>query len=303
MLMFLALTGCSLHHVQEARLEHRFERAGLQEHVAQVGSTTLHYWMGGEGEPLLLLHGFGGDAVWGWHPQLALARHHTLIVPDLVWFGASRSASEDFSLALNVDAVVRLLDHEGFTAPVDVTGISYGGLVAFQLAASHPDRVGRLVLVDSPGAVWTREDQTAMLARFDIGRAADLVVPEGPGGVRRLVELAYYDPPATPRFLLRDIYRHMFLSSVDEKRALLSALEEDPEALTSVPWTIPQPTLLVWGAEDPLFPVGVATRLAAAIGPQASVAVIPETAHAPNLEESEAFNEIVEAFLDRGPAR
>ncbi|MBW1879265.1 MAG: alpha/beta fold hydrolase, partial [Deltaproteobacteria bacterium] len=298
--VLLLASACSVHRFQERRLTRRFAGVGLDPHTAELAGSTVHYWKGGQGgpNPVLLLHGFGGNALFTWHAQRTLAESHVLLVPDLLWFGGS-SAEVEPSLQAQVDTFFALLDYEGAQI-VDVVGISYGGLVAFQMVNEAPERFRRVVLVDTPGPTYTAADHAEMLERLGIESAAELVVPEGPEGVRRLIALAYHDPPAVPGFALKDVYRHMFADQAAEKRILIDELE-GRTAEESV-WSLGHPTLLVWGEQDELFPVGVAERLVVAIGPQAELHVISDGNHAPNIEYPEEFNAVVLEFLDREDA-
>lgn len=286
--------SCSLYDMEARRVVRKMERADLTHATVTLGDAEVAYWRSdGEGTPLLLLHGFGGDAAFTWHEQLDLAEGRPVIAPDLLWFGDSASQGTP-GLETQAEAMLALLDHEGLDA-VDVVGISYGGLVTFNLAVRHPERFRHVVLVDSPGPVFTAEDREAALARFEVASLSDLVVPDEPRDVRRLVELAYYKPPSTPGFVLADVYRNGFLDHVDEKHALVAELERRIGQIGE--WTLPQPTLLLWGEHDPLFPVAVGERLAAAIGDHARLEVIADASHAPNLEQPERFNDLVSAFL------
>lgn len=71
-------------------------------------------------------------------------------VPDLLWFRGSSSSDRDFSLEHQVRTLVALLDEQD-ERQVDLVGIFYGSLAAYELAARHLERVRRLVIVDSPG--------------------------------------------------------------------------------------------------------------------------------------------------------
>jgi len=286
-------TSCSFARYQERRIDARFERAGLVTHTVTLGDATVRYRIGGEGPPLLLLHGFGGDGASGWHEQLPLADEHTLIVPDLLWFGGSTSTATP-SVAEQVRMAVAVLDHEGIER-ADVAGISYGGITTWLLVDQHPERVGRVVLIDTPGDVWTDEDEAAMHARLGISSASELVVPTGPDGVARLLDLAYHEPPNVPGFILSDVYQNMFTQQADAKRALIAEVESQAVAPA---WESPPPTLVVWGEFDPLFTLDVGERLAARVG--GDLHVVRETDHAPNLERPDDFNAAVRAFLS-GP--
>jgi len=294
-LLFLLTTSCSLYRLQETRVSHEFERAGLAEHTFTDGPTTVHYWDGGKGSPLLLLHGFGGDARFGWAPQLPLAKDHRLIVPDLVWFGQSTSTAEP-SIREEARAMLALLDHLGVER-TDVAGISYGGLVTWLLVRDHPERFEHVVLVDTPGDVWTPDDEAAMLQRMHADSAAEVVIPQGPQDVRRLLDLAYHHPPKVPGLLLGDIYEHGFTSQVEQKRALLDELTALDGHREKLAWTATPSTLVVWGREDPLFPLEVGKRLSDEVN--GDLVVINDAKHAPNLEHPRAFDAAVEHFLSQ----
>lgn len=288
--------GASVRAVQRGLVRSRFRRAGLRERTLRVGNATVHLWEGGMGRPLVLLHGFGGDATWTWHPNVTkLAKVHRLIAPDLLYFGRSDGGRADYSLDHQAEVLVAALD-QCHVASFDVVGISYGGFVAWTMAQRWPDRVGRVVLVTSPGPVFSDDDHAKTLARFGVADLAQVVLPDGPDGVRRLIELAWYRPPPTPKFVLEYVHAHLFTDRVEEKRQLLRWLDLHRDRIRSGPWRIPQPTLLVWGAHDPLFPVSLAIQLSAILA-DARLVVLPRARHAPNLEHPEAFAEALRSFL------
>ena len=294
-----AATGCNLVRLQQGRLESRMKDAGLVSKIEPVGEATVRYWEGGKGPALLFVHGFGAEAVWQWSDQVeAFAGGHRLIVPDLLWFGGSASARRDFSLEHQVATLVALLDKLG-ERQVDVVGISYGGLAALELAQQYPERVGRLVLVASPGCAYTLQDYEDLLARFGVARAADLFLPSDEAGVDKLMELAYADPPWMPGFARRQALSELYSTWREEKAALLESLAQSmarQEACAAA--NLQVPTLLVWGREDPVFPLALGERLAAGLGAKARLVVIDGARHAPNLEHPRTFNEALRSFLE-----
>jgi pimeloyl-ACP methyl ester carboxylesterase len=109
------------------------------------------YRMAGSGPVLLLLHGIG-DSSESWLPVMsALARHHTVIAPDLLGHGASDKPRADYAVAAYANGMRDLLDLLGVDAAT-IVGHSLGGGVAAQLAYQFPERCERLVLVASGGA-------------------------------------------------------------------------------------------------------------------------------------------------------
>jgi len=293
--------SCSPVSFQQGRIENRFQRHGLSEHVLETETAVIHYWKGGKGSPVLLLHGFGADGLWTWHPQIeALAADHQLIIPDLIWFGGSYAKQPVYSIEFQVESFLALLGHEGITK-TDLVGISYGGLVVFSMAVAKPEVVDRLVIVDSPGPVFSEQDQKEMLERMGVESTAEIVIPESAKDLDKLFRLAYHRPPKLPRFLLNDTYNQLFTKYVPEKRELLTYLETHRDRLTKLEWDIAHPTLVLWGAQDPLFTPEVGQRLVHRIGENAQFHQIPQASHAPNIEQPEPFNSALTDFLRRGP--
>jgi len=294
LLAALSAAGCNVVRWQQAALVGDLRARGLRAADADVGGATVHHWhRGGEGTPVLLLHGFGTPALWQWSRQLQALEGRPLVLPDLLYFGGS-TGTGDFSLDAQVTAVSGLIDQLGY-ARVDVVGISYGGLVAYELAAARPDRVRRLVMIDSPGRAYTRADLRRLRARWGVRRVEDLFVPRTDAATRRLVALAYADPPWMPDFLLSQI-RDVFYRDPEALRAVLRALVSDLERLRQRPDPV-APTLIVWGREDAVFPLPLGRRLGARLGPRARLLVIDDAAHAPNVEHPEEVNAALRRFL------
>jgi pimeloyl-ACP methyl ester carboxylesterase len=278
------------------------QAAGLTERTLTLGPDTVHFWEGGaraspQAPTLVFVQGFGADALWQWVPQAeSFARRHRVLVPDLLWFGGSSSTSRDFSLDHQARALLALLDRLE-EARVQLVGISYGGLVSFQLAAAAPDRVARLVLVDSPGCAYRRADLDALLARFGKQQASDLFVPRTEADVDQLMALAYEDPPWVPGFAKRQVLAQLYGDHRDEKVALLDTLLASLDARPACERTA-RPTLLIWGRGDPVFPLEIGERLARALGEKATLEVIDAARHAPNLEHPERFDALLAPFLE-----
>ncbi len=288
--------------VQQARLWWRFRLAGMKRVQVPIPGGEIHAWVTPsprrrENPPLLLVHGFGADASWQWEGQVrAFARRHRLIVPDLLFFGDSHTTSADRSLDVQVDALLRLLDACGVDE-IDVVGISYGGLVAYALAHFHPGRVKRLVLVSSPGPMMRSADYDELLARWEVDSIQELLLPQTAEDVKRLMKVAWHQPPWVPAFALRDARRRLFAWREQEKAELLEELRNLLREIQHQPLQVSQPSLLVWGREDRVFPLEIASRLQAFLAPSSLLHVIEEAAHAPNLERPKEFNRVVMEYL------
>jgi haloacetate dehalogenase len=126
--------------------------AGFGETRRVVGEADYYVAIGGEGPPVLLLHGFPETHLCWRAVAPALARHHAVVVPDLRGYGASRapaggSHGEGFSkreMARELVEVMSALGHERFA----VVGHDRGARVAYRLALDHPGRVTRVAVLN-----------------------------------------------------------------------------------------------------------------------------------------------------------
>jgi pimeloyl-ACP methyl ester carboxylesterase len=118
---------------------------GLEPRLHERRGARIRLFEGGEGPPLLLIHGYGG-AAWNFEPMAPLLAGRRLIVPDLPGHGGSTPLPAAPTLAGFADVLAGLLDE-----PVDVFGHSLGGVVGLRLAERHPRLVRRLVLAAAAG--------------------------------------------------------------------------------------------------------------------------------------------------------
>lgn len=146
----LALVGAAVTLVASAAAAAEFDfPKGFRTQEIATNGTTLHVRIGGSGSPVVLLHGYGdtGDM---WIPLAAdLAKDHTVIVPDLRGMGLSARAEAGFTKVNEAQDIVGVMDALQ-TPRAEVVAHDIGNMVAYALAARHPDRVSKLVLMDAP---------------------------------------------------------------------------------------------------------------------------------------------------------
>jgi pimeloyl-ACP methyl ester carboxylesterase len=250
----------------------------------------VHYWRGGRGAPLLFVHGFGTEAAINWHEQLVpFATTYDVVAPDMPGFGASERLVDTNCIALQVRSLRGLLDDLGL-ARVALVGHSMGGWVSLAFAATHPERVERLVVVDAAGL------------RFEPDLALErALLPQTIDDVRTLIRANFQQPLRLPAFVLRDLLR-LAQRDVVPRTALLQRLVYGDEHVDDHLDRIAVPTLVVWGRHDPLTPLALGERIAAAI-PGAELVVFEDAAHSPNVERPARFNAILGDFLCRRVAR
>jgi pimeloyl-ACP methyl ester carboxylesterase len=294
----MTLTSCGAYQFNDTCIVGRkFWWANVVDQTVEVENARVHYWIGGEGEPLVMLQGFGGNARTVWAEQVVdLSKRFTLYAPDLVYFGESKSKMENYSIEFQVDTIVQFLNRMNIKK-CHLMGVSYGGLIAYMISAMYPDRVDRLIIVDSPGGVYSTKDYTEMCKRFNKESVQDIIVPRCADDIILIMQIAYYSPPPMPGFVRNDIYKNMFMDQVEEKISMLKDIVANMTSLTEMKQPVKQQTLILWGKYDNLFPVDLAERLKVKIGSNSRLEVIDKTAHAPNMERPGIFNKFVLDFL------
>jgi pimeloyl-ACP methyl ester carboxylesterase len=262
----------------------RFRR--FRSRYVTLPDARVHYWRGGRGTPLLLVHGFGTEAAINWHEQLVpFSSEYDVIAPDMPGFGASECPADTNCIALQVRCVRALLDSLGLER-IALVGHSMGGWISLAFAAAHPERVERLVVVDAAGLRFEPD--------LSLERA---LLPETVDDVRLLIRANFRTPLRIPAFVLRDLLR-LAQRDVVPRTALLERLVYGDEHVDDHLARIAVPTLVVWGRHDPLTPLALGERIAGAIA-GADLAIFEDAAHSPNVERPQRFNVLLREFLRR----
>ncbi|MEU6844363.1 alpha/beta hydrolase [Streptomyces sp. NPDC046716] len=123
---------------------------GFSEHKTEVAGTGVNYVIGGHGPTLVLIHGYP-QTWYEWHAVMpALARHYTVIAPDLPGAGKSDAPGTGYDKKTMASTLHALLVSLGKDEDVNVVGHDIGTMVAYSYAAQYPGSVRRLVLSEAP---------------------------------------------------------------------------------------------------------------------------------------------------------
>ncbi len=124
---------------------------GFSSEVAELDAGELHYVIGGEGEPLVLLHGWGSTWYMWRKVMPALAERYTVIAPDLPGLGDSEVPEGGFDKATTAERIRALVQDLGYgDGEINLVGHDIGLMVAYAYAAAYPEEVRRLALVEAP---------------------------------------------------------------------------------------------------------------------------------------------------------
>ena len=248
----------------------------------------LRYDVRGEGEPVLLVHGFPLSRRM-WDGVVAgLEGRWRLIVPDLRGHGESH-ASDAATMRLYAADLASLLDELEETRPVTLVGMSMGGYIALEFYRRHRRRVRALVLVDTRA---TRDTPEAARVRLE---TADEVLREGSAVVAKGMVERLFAPSAAPK--LRERWRKIMAATPPAGAAAAlraMATRTDSRRLLK---RVTVPVLAVVGAEDVITPASDARAIAEA-APDARLRVIPGAGHMSPVERPDEFVEILREFLE-----
>jgi pimeloyl-ACP methyl ester carboxylesterase len=277
-------------------------------------TVTLHgressYLVGGDGPVLLLIHGMAGTCE-NWRDVIEpLARHHTVIAPDLPGHGLSVGGPGDYSLgnlAAGLRDLLLVLGHERAT----LVGHSLGGGIAMQFSYQFPEMVERLVLVSSGGLGLEVSPvlRAAALPGADLFIAATATTGQKIGGaIGRGLSKVGMKPAADVAEVARG---YGSLAEPDRRKAFLATLRsvvgtEGQRVSATDRFYLAEavPVLIVWGARDPIIPVGHGENAHRAL-PGSKLEIFDGVGHLPQVEQPSRFITVLEDFLaETEPAR
>jgi pimeloyl-ACP methyl ester carboxylesterase len=276
----------------------------IAEHEIRLHGHTVCYRTAGDSGPLvLLIHGITGHGA-AWDPVTArLAADHRVLVPDLLGHGTSAKPRGDYSLGAHAAGLRDLMVALGEPSAT-VVGHSLGGGIAMQFSYQFPERVDRLVLVSSGGL--GREVNVLLRAAALPGAehvlpaiAAPWLVSIGTTLARGLdrIGLRVGNDLAGMGEGLSSLRtreaREAFVATV---RAVIDTGGQRVNASDRLYLAAEVPTLLLWGARDPMIPVehGYAAHEAM---PGSRLEVFEQAGHFPFQDEPELFADVLGDFI------
>jgi pyruvate dehydrogenase E2 component (dihydrolipoamide acetyltransferase) len=274
--------------VPEPSVEREAEADAPRPREIEVGGRRLRYLELGEGDgaPVLLMHGFGGDLNTWMFTQPALAEGRRVIALDLPGHGGSTKEVGAGDAESLTDAV------EGAMGPLDLArchlvGHSMGGAVAALLALRRPDLVSSLSLIASAGL--GPEINGPFIDGFvRVARRREAV---------EILNLLVHDPALVSRTMVEDVLRYKRLDGVS---AALTRIAEAWFAggrqsldLTDRIATLTMPVQVIWGRNDRIIPVAHAEALASRF----PVHIIEQAGHLPHMEKAGEINRLVSRFI------
>jgi pimeloyl-ACP methyl ester carboxylesterase len=266
--------------------------------LADAAGIKTNYLEAGEGAPVLLIHGSGPGvtAYANWRVVIpVLSEHFRVIAPDMAGFGFSdRPEGIEYGLRTWVDQALGLMDNLGLEK-AHLVGNSFGGAIALRLAAEHPDRVGRVVLMGSMGV------------HFPITEGLDRVWGYEPSfeNMRRVLDVFAYSRELVNDELAEVRYRGSIQPGFQEAFAAMFPADESGsrqrwvEAMRTPDdeiRSLQHRTLIVHGREDQVIPLQNSYDLESLL-PNADLVVFSHCGHWSMIERTADFNRMVRDFF------
>ena len=225
-----------------------------------VNGFTIHYLEGGVGDPLVMLHGGASGAEDEWTLNLEpLARHYRIVAPDMIGYGKSDKPNIVYTTTLFNRFFVDFISALGLES-ASLMGHSLGGGIALAFTLNYPQKVNKLILVDSAGLA----NSVALLGKMLI-----------------------------PIFMLKAKLRKdkTYLSLVR------NGGREPSESYMDRLSEIATPTFILWGSWDGYLPVRLAYQAHEQLR-YSRLHVFKRCWHAPQMERATEFNSLVLNFLE-----
>lgn len=274
-----------------------------QDQFTKVNGLKIRYWQqGGQGSPVLLIHGLGGF-VENWQFNInALAKHHRVFAIDLPGFGQSDKPKRDYTVAFFMEVITGFIKQFEL-GKTTLIGNSLGGGAALMLSIHHPELVDKIILACPAGfsrklpfvfKLLTINFLNQLLLRPSLAKSRaglQAITRQHDFITDEYVQLVYgyANTPGTKHALISIIKSMSNFRGI--KKKLLKGITERLHEVKA-------PTLIIWGKDDPLLPLKHAKNKIPRI-PSAELVVLEDCGHMPQCEYPAEFNQLAIEFLDQ----
>jgi pimeloyl-ACP methyl ester carboxylesterase len=271
-----------------------------EDRYIRVNEINTRYWQVGEaGSEVILLHGGNGSIEFWLYNLAALAQQHRVYAFDMVGAGKSDYPDADYSLTYQAEFLKSFMLALGIESAT-LVGNSMGGAVSLQFTRLYPDRVDRLVLVDSMGLgkeINLGIRLITLPAIINMLRPSRWMIPA-------MLRSNFYNGRELPPEWIELRYpvfaipgRNKVILQLGQSNFTLRGVRQDvyQPIVDSLP-QITQPTLIIWGDCDRIIPVKHAYIADKGL-PNSQLQIFPKCGHHPYLEYPDRFNLSVLEFL------
>ncbi|MGL5987696.1 MAG: alpha/beta fold hydrolase [Burkholderiales bacterium] len=294
----LLVAGCASQATLDCVYSVERTLSGVSEKSLQVGDHNWVYAEKGEGEVVLLLHGFGASKEVWMRMVGDMPRGYRYIMPDLTGFGRSTYLPEGvYDVARQVPRLEAFVSALG-VARFHLLGNSMGGNLAASYAAAYPQRVTTLGLFAPSGV---SQPNPSPYTRAYLERGEPKLIAASREDYRQIFKDAFVDPPYAPDFLLNSLAD----AQVARRGEYLRMYQQFWGRRTPLEPLLPglaMPALLLWGDQDKILDVSAAQVFKQGL-PHVEAVIWPNVGHAPMLEKAADSARLYAGFIGRYPVR
>jgi 4,5:9,10-diseco-3-hydroxy-5,9,17-trioxoandrosta-1(10),2-diene-4-oate hydrolase len=272
----------------------------VEKYINVKGINTRYWEKGNKGTDLILIHGIG-SYLEAWENNIDFfSQNHRVFALDLPGFGRSDKPVVQYSFPYFSQFVLDFMDAQGIKR-ASLVGNSMGGGVSQLIAVQAPDRVAKLVLVNSAGF---SKDLTILLRVSSLPLIGEILSRPSRKGTMRILKECVYDPSLITDKMVDLGYD--IVSQPGAKKAFLTTLRSTVkfsgfkknvlQSFADNYNSIKAPTIVIWGQQDRILPVSGTVAAEQGI-PNVTVHIFDQCGHMPQIERPLEFNKIVENFL------
>ncbi len=255
-----------------------------------------HYIEKGEGEPVILLHGFFYDSyIWDQNID-TFSKKFKVYALDLWGFGYSTREHLDFGYPLYVDQLLRFMDYLGLSK-ASLVGQSMGGGLSIKFSVLHTEKVNKLLLVDPAGMPL----ELPLIGKFfNIPKVGEFLLGLKTNAIRKmnLADLWIYDKKNITESYFESVTRFHKIKGTTEclmavlRKQFIHTLHDEIHKLAN----LNIPTLIVWGKHDKAIPLERGEAMHQILK-GSRLEILDRAGHVPNYERADEFNKLSLDFL------
>ena len=261
----------------------------------EIQGIRIHIMAGGEGDPVLMVHGIGQSA-YTWRRNFdALCEHFFVVAVDMIGYGYSDKPDLTYTIEENSEFLLALLNTLRIRK-THIVAMGSGACYALDFMVHYPDRVGRAICI-APGGVTPQMPMLLRLLGGSFSRATSFVI--GEGTVRQLLASCMFDQTCITEKDVVETYRT--LHSRESKEVLSRSVRNfDEQDIVSRLRMLSHEVLYVWGSEDRWRPYQTYSETYLSATPKSALFLMRNCGHLPHEEKPERFISAVISFLFNG---
>ena len=275
----------------------------------KINNNNIRYWKTGKGrENIILIHGLG-STINNWELTIRyLSQKYTVYAFDLLGFGLSDKPKSGYTIKNWTDIFKKFLEKLKIRKFI-LIGHSLGGGIALEFTAENQKFVKKLILISSAGG---GKDISYLLRILSIPYLNEMIVnpslKNSEWNLKKILHKSNYNV-ITKKILKQDYkfskmpgFKNAYLRTIENNCDLTGLKDEECEIANNSIAQIKTPTLIIWGQNDPIFPVEHGKKLNKKIM-DSKLHILKKCGHMPHLEKKKEFHKVIISFCLEGKSK